>query len=210
MNESLKEQNNKKKPLRKYILTAEIVVLLIISALVFSLFQPEPKPDPASEALIRQEAAKNFDKNPNDMTDEDFAQIHSFTLGENMYASMANPIELCDIKLLEKFTGLEWLSLGKISYPRDKIPLWMIMLAKFGIYDLNEKYVLDLSPLKNLDNLLTLIICNMPIKSIKPLSSLTNLQILFIVNTNITDEQVEELQKALPELEIRQLKYIGS
>ena len=179
----------------RYMLAAGFMLLLIIFVLVFILVQQEQKADPASEALIRQEAAKLLYKNPHDMTDEDFSQIHSFTLGDNMYASIANPIALCDIKLLEKFTGLEWLCLGDIGYPGDKIPKWMIMLAKLGLYDLKKKFVLDLSPLRNLKNLRTLNIYNTPIKDTKPLSSLTNLRILFIVNSNISS--IEPLKNSV-------------
>ena len=244
-----KIKTQKKPSRRKYVIAVCIIVLLIIAGLVFSLLQePKLEPDPASEVLIRQVASKMLHKDTNDMTDEDFAQIKSFTLGEHMYASVANPIELCDIKLLEKFTGMEWLYLGRISYPRDKISKCMIVLAKFGVIDLKEKFVLDLRPLENLDNLRTLNIFNTPIKSIKPLSSLTNLQSLFIINSkinsvealknsvnlqeliingseisdlrpltglknlkrlnikdckNIKDKQVEDLQKALPYLQIQ-------
>ena len=195
MSEQITEQLRKNKPsLRKPILVAGIVGLLFITVLVFSLFE-KPESDPASEVVIRREAAKLFNRDHGDMTQEDFAQIHSITLGEGLYASAANQIELCDIKFLENFTGLEWLCLGKISYPVNKIPKSMILLDKIGIIDIREKYILDLSPLGNLNKLRTLNIVNMSVKNIEPLSSLTNLENLFIVNTNI--RSIEPLRNSV-------------
>ena len=50
------EQNitDKKASWRKYILAAIAFLLLIFAALVVSLFQQKPKPDLASEKIIRE------------------------------------------------------------------------------------------------------------------------------------------------------------
>jgi hypothetical protein len=244
-------QNNEKKPSRrKYTLAAAASLLLIFAALVFILATQESNPDPESEAIIRELVSINLYYktqmeidpnisimdlvrkqklaiNPNKLTDEDFLKIEGFSLGEpfpsmgHMNASM----ELCDIKLLKKFTNLKNFHIGSIRYPSNKIPRWMSLLAKLGIFNLEDRFALDLSPLKKLNKLENMIIYDTTVKNFKILENLTNLRELSLVNTNIsdleplkelknlktlhiidckkiTDEQVEDLQKALPELKI--------
>ena len=89
-------------------------------------------------------------------------------------------IELSDIRLLEKFTNLKLLRLERIRLPKRDYPKWRKYLAKYGILKLQERQSLDLCPLKNL----------------------TNLEALYITDCPITDKQVKQLQKALPDLKI--------
>ncbi len=177
---------------KRHIIAVVCFILLVTFALVVAFFRWEPKPDPASERIIREEAAKKLNKDPNELTDEDFANILEFNLwslyntrhnyqGEIIYTPPWIIIELSDIRLLKKFTNLKVLSLERIRLPKRDFPKWMKYLAKIGVLNLEETQSLDLSPLKNL----------------------TNLEVLYIQNCpNITDKQVEELQKALPNLKI--------
>ncbi|MEJ2648206.1 MAG: hypothetical protein P8016_07355, partial [Sedimentisphaerales bacterium] len=77
-NEAEQNITDKKLSWRKYKLAAVFMSLLITAALVSIYFTQEQKPDPASERVLRQAAAvqlKNqthIDKDPNDLTDEDF------------------------------------------------------------------------------------------------------------------------------------------
>ena len=75
MNETLK----KKHLHRKYIIPVLLILLFIISALVF-IFHMQEQPDPASEKIIRMAAANHLNKDPNELTDSDFAKITEFEL----------------------------------------------------------------------------------------------------------------------------------
>ena len=254
---------SKKKPFRlKYIIPAVLFLLLIIAVFVYALLTYESQTDPASEKVIRQWVSSELNKDPNDLTDEDFAKITKLRLFSS---------ELSDIKLVEKFTNLESLEILCYRFSQKDIPKWMKLIAKLGIFDLNERFYIDLSPLKNLTKLQRLSLSSdsvtsfrgsqrrsygiviylpegLPFKNIKPLSGLVNLKELNLNSTrvrdlkplkglkklqvllldgshvsdikpikelksleslsirnckNITDEQVEDLQKALPNLKIQ-------
>jgi Leucine-rich repeat (LRR) protein len=136
-----------------------------------------------------------------------------------------NTNTLSDIKVLEKFTNLERLYLQSIRWPDNKIPKWMKFLAKYGILNLDKRFKIDLKPIeklqklhhfgiidtpvsnfesvKNLTNLKSLTLYSTNVSDLEPLKKLTNLKSLFIRKCpNITDRQVEELQKMLPNLKI--------
>lgn len=203
MNESTEQVNiHKKSSRRKYIITTGIVLLFIILVLVFSLYQTEPKTDPGSEKIIREAVAIQLNKNPNELTDEDFTSIISLTIGENARSSHSYVTELSDIKILEKFTNLQTLSLGRIIYPRKQIPKWMVVLAKLGIYDIDKKFALDLSPLEKLQSLKRLVLRRTVIKNINNLSGLVNLQHLDLIEITVSDQQIADLQESLPNLKI--------
>ncbi len=236
------EQNKKeKKPSkRKYIIAAVCFLLLIVFALGFAAFNNNSKPDPKSERIIQKAvAARLMINNPKSLTDVSFKKIESLSIAGT---------ELRDIQLLEKCINLRQLTLQNIKFPDKDKPVLMKLLAKLGVYDLKEKFVIDLSPLAKLTNLESLELSRMPIKDIQPLSNLVNIQQLWLINvpisdleplrglTNlisldlsysdqisdlepiktlislqelriqnnikITNEQVEDLQKALPKCEI--------
>jgi hypothetical protein len=223
----------KQKPSRKRYLLAAVLVILLIAALVFIWFtQNEPKPDKASERLIRKVVAAQLKKDPNELNDEDYALFKqiSFT-AYGGFLPMDDPsflligaTEVSDIKLLKKFTNLQTLDMYSINYPENKISKLMEILRKFGINTAN-RFVIDLTPLEGLSNLHTLSFNGTSIKNIEPLSNLINLRNLDISNTyvidlkpikeltnlqqlsirncpKIIDRQVEDLQKALPNLKI--------
>ncbi len=202
---------------QKFIIPAA-VLLLITAAMVYIYFTQETtsKPDPASEKIIREAAAdrlvyRHIIKDPNSFTDEYFAYITMIIIEYK---------DLSDIKLLEKFTNLQHLEFIDIHYPSNKIPKWMSLLAKLGLFNIEERFPIDLSPLANLSNLTGINLSGTNVNDIKPLANLTNLQILYLSDTevsdikplanlknlraialsgtNVSDEQVAELKKALP------------
>ena len=220
---------------RRYIFII-IIILLIITALFYIFFTQKSAYDPASEKIIREAAAKRLNKDPNDMTDEDFAKIKVLHFAEiknypgsipvSGFAIVFKNKELTEISMIEKFTNLRKLSLANIRY---KIPKWMKFMAEFGIIDLEDRFDIDLSPIANLSYLEVLDLKDSQIKSIKPLSNLTNLRMLDISRTqvsdieplknltnleqvlmigckNITDKQVEDLKKAFPKLKVEYIK----
>ena len=112
-----KMQNKDKKLSRaKYIIPALFVLLFIIAGLIYKSVTWTPVDSESkkkSEAIIRQAAAAQLttDPNnpidPNELNDEDFAQIIELRISQK---------ELTDIELLEKFTNLQNLNLYNIHY----------------------------------------------------------------------------------------------
>ena len=85
--DKIQKQADKKNTIRgKYIIVIGIFLLLIIVALVFSLVQLGPQSDIASAKIIRHAAANQLNKDPNDITDADFARITKFTRSKRQMA----------------------------------------------------------------------------------------------------------------------------
>ncbi len=234
MNSNQTEQSKiKKTSSRKYRIAAIVILLLITSALVLFVFTQTRKPDPASEKIIREAAAAQLGKDPNELTDEDFAKITELSIGDRSQTIFAMYDEegsfkyaynkLADIRLLRKFTNLQTLYLGSIDNSENKIPKWMAFLARHGIYDVDKRFALDLSPLEKLNhleklqlggqvyniqplaklNLKHLQLISSSVSDITPLKSLTQLQELYIIFCpKLKYEDLEEIGKAIPNLKI--------
>lgn len=67
------------------------------------------------------------------------------------------------------------------------------------VVHLSGTEVSDLSPLASLKNLEDLFLSSTPVSDLSPLASLKNLTYLEVLNSKITKEEIDELQKALPE-----------
>jgi internalin A len=183
-------EKNETKPFRslchrwRYILAAVLILLLLITSLVFIWFTEENKPDPSSERILRLFAAAQLkvltrlDMDPNELTDEEFAKITTLEL---------SILEICDIKLLEKFVNLEELKLSYISFPYEAIPTWMKILSDYGFLNLNDRFLIDLSPIAKLTHLRKLEVFQSEVKNIEPLSSLVNLQSLTLGGYRISN-----------------------
>jgi internalin A len=217
MNDTMEKQSEvEKKPSRKkYTLTA-VAVFLLMTALVCIWLTQKQKSDPASEAIIRQVVAKQLNKTPNDLSDEDFAKIIKLDISSN---------ELSDIKFLAKLINLQTLRLEFVKFPDKAIPKWMKVLEKLGILDLSERFSLDLTPLESLTKLQELNLLGTQVSNLEPITNLTNLRVLNIAGTrvssleplkgltklerlniqpndNITAEQLKELKSAIPNLNV--------
>jgi hypothetical protein len=185
-----KHTHIKKKLYCRYRIILALVFLVFIIVFFVALHNQDLKPDPISEYKIRQEATQFIGKVPDELTDEDFAKITKFRLGTpEFFAGREASIsrELSDLRLLEKFTNLQELCLEKINYPSTAIPKWMFVMGKFGLFDINKRFSIDLSPIEKLYSLQKLSINLTPVKDIKPLAGLTNLKILVIENTPISN-----------------------
>ena len=220
--------NPEKKPSRrKYIITA-VIILCILAGLIYRAITWAPidsESKKASEVIIRQAVAAQYTRNlsngtliykplvgsgqrtivqnkpidPNTLTDADFTKIT--VLGIEFK-------ELSDIKLLEKFTNLQEIHLLSIYFPEKDIPSWMKMLSKLGIFNLSERFNIDLSPLKNLSNLQTLTLFytqtnldalrnliylqdfylgGTQVTNLEPLRSFTNLKTLYLEDTQVSN-----------------------
>jgi hypothetical protein len=187
----------KKKPSRRRYIIPAFIPFLIIVALFGSFLKWKSEPDPSSEKLIRQIAAEQLKKAPNELTDEDFAKITQLSfINQDVPVGQRKKIELYDIKLLKKFVNLQVLDLSGISYPKPDIPKWMVALAKMHVFNLQkkyqesymEKYLIDLSPLANLSKLQILDIKGTPIKDLQPLAKIESLK-----EIHLLDKQLDEL-----------------
>ncbi|MBN2590403.1 MAG: hypothetical protein JXA96_11120, partial [Sedimentisphaerales bacterium] len=126
----------------------------------------------------------------------------------------------------EKFVNLQELGFVGVRSSQENIPKWMKFLARYGIIDLTDRFYIDLKPIENLTNLKKINFTSSNINNIEPLAKLSKLENLSLMLTqvcdleplkklknlkelnisrcpNITDEQIDDLQKALPNLEIR-------
>ncbi len=192
INESLPSGGQKQFSKKKLLFIAVCFVLLMIVALVVAALNQEPKPDPESERVILEIAAKTLNKDVNDLTNEDFASITNLSIFGK---------ELCDITAIEKFTNLKELKLETILYPRQKIQNWVMFLAKLRIINIMKKYKYDLSPLENLSKLERIQLSMITIKNPKPLASLVNLKVFILIGTNVTDlkplRELKNLEKII-------------
>jgi Leucine-rich repeat (LRR) protein len=155
-----------------------VFLILCVSVFIFWVLMWEPKPDTASEAIIRKAAAQQLHKEPNDLTDEDFAKITNLYIQGDF---------LKNIKLLEKFINLQELRINGYPFPENEIPKWMAILAKLKLYNPSIRNTIDLNPLKNLQNLQKLNLEAIQVSDIKPLRGLRNLQELSISGSKVTD-----------------------
>lgn len=203
----MENQNNIKiKPFRqKHKLIDLVIVLSILVGIVFILLMREQKPDPESEKVIREIAASQLNKDPNDLTDDDFAKITELTIAKEQTVQnkdtgeisiFLTSIELYDIKYLKNFTNLRKLDISRITFPYKKIPVWMKFLEERGFSDLHRKILIDLTPLEKLSHIEELKLGGSRIKNIKPLANLSNLKILELSGTRVTNlETIANLAK---------------
>ena len=192
----MKQNQNKKSTIWKSIIETVIALALISAILLYTALSEEPKSDPVSEQLLRKASAAQLDKNVDELTNEDFAKItelyldkrESVTISQlNVKASKFTNSGIIDLKFLEKFTNLKKLRLLPISYVRDDLPKWMILLAKCHILNIEEKSHLDLGPLRKLSKLEEFDTMNAQVINIKPLAKLKNMRVLRLDGTKISE-----------------------
>ena len=181
----MNETKTKKTIQRRYIFAAGLFLLLICTICLYIVLTFEPEPDPASEMIIRQIVATKLNKELNDLTEEDFAGIKELEVSTG-YIGTENP-KLKDIKILEKFTNLEYFGIVYVHFQRKEVSKVFSFLAKIGIYDLDAKHSIDLSPLEKLKKLKNLKLFYTNISSIKSIRKLKNLEELGLAGTQVSD-----------------------
>ena len=107
--------------------------------------------------------------------------------------------QVSDLAPLSELTSLERITIDG-SPVGDIEPL--ARLKNLTGLDLNMANVSDLSPLSSLDNLELLRVQATQVRDVSPLVGLTRLRYINIVGTLVSDEQVQILQKALPNCKI--------
>ncbi len=109
--------------------------------------------------------------------------------------------QISNISSLKDMKNLGGLHLSK--NPVQNIHL-LCELTNLNALDLSETMVEDLAPLAMLSNLSRLCIRRTQINNLEPIKILVNLKSVFLEGcTNITDEQIRDLQKTLPNCEIQ-------
>ena len=198
-----------------------ILVAVVLSLSIFTCYlitsHENKKSRLISEKTIREYVSNRLGNRredriqiePNDLTDEDFANINSVNLGSapnlktakglfkldryfvishRVYSYSKSTI-IYDLDFIEKLTNLEVLRLYNLPSYNLNVPKWEEFLCKYRIYDPYKKKPLDLSPLGKLQNLKEINILNTIIKSFEPLSEIKNLECLSISDTRIRNKQ---------------------
>ena len=179
----MKKIINKKPSAWKHLIAAIVVLLLcIIAGYIYHVYRWYSTIDivcqKRSEAVIRSVVAEQFGKDPNNLTDDDFAKITEL----NLYKK-----ELYDIELLEKCYNLRKLSLREISVSEIDPPVLITVLAKFGLVKKQEKVFIDLTPLRNLVDLEVLRINSVPVKFLESLSYISSLRELTLIYGTVSN-----------------------
>ena len=108
--------------------------------------------------------------------------------------------QVSDISPLAELNNLERLYLG-ITQVSDVSPL--AELKSLRELSLSNTQVSDLSPLAELKSLNELWLRGTQVSDLSPLAELKNLEELDLSDTQVSDEQVQKLQRALPNCDIR-------
>ncbi len=201
----MQNDSQKKYSRRRYVIASGILLLCVLAGFVYKVITWQLKPDPVSEMKIRKAAAIKLHKDPNDITDDDFALFESVDISQKSIALSTSSLELLiirmedfsGIKYLEKFTNLQKLTLIDIS---PKLPKWMAILEKIGYKKSNRKITIDFRPLENLAGFKQLYIERTPIATLKSLRQLKNLEILSLSYTQVSDLGQITGMKSLKEL----------
>ena len=64
--------------------------------------------------------------------------------------------------------------------------------------EINGSKVSDLTPINGLKNLRFLLLVDSQASDLSPIKNLKNLEVLIVESANITKQQIEDLQKSLP------------
>ena len=131
--------------------------------------------------------------------------LYSYTVAGESFKENATEISLfghgiVDITPLNRFKSLEKLDLG--SNEIDNVYMLQYMPAKLKELKLGNNRISDSTPLMYLETLERLDISGNNITNLQPIKKLTALQWLNLRGNPLTDEQVADLQAALPNCEI--------
>ena len=155
---------------------------------------PNPDAVPAEFAV----AETTVSPTPTPVTSITIKGVKYSTSLKELYLDSLN-LTNSDIKPLKHMINLTWLKLmeNEIS---DISPL--AGLTNLIWLDLGNNEISDINPLAELTNLVGLGLDYNQISDISPLAGLTNLEYLYLWNNPLTQAQIDNLQRALPDCEI--------
>ena len=195
MKNDIEIQKQSRKPLhRLYKVAILLIFLSFLCFLSYTFYLPDTDKTIDSDNIIRTEAAKQLNKNVDEVTDKDLQSITKFVLFDRTrerYYLLGR--KLSDIKLLRKFKNLRELDLSYIQPVRGDIPKWKKVFVELGIIKIPETPLLDLKPLRKLTKLETLDLSDTEICNLEVIKNLKNLHQITFLNSNVTD--LEPLRK---------------
>jgi Leucine-rich repeat (LRR) protein len=118
---------------------------------------------------------------------------------------------ICSDENIEDLTpvmGLSKLKLLDLTDTRVKDLSPIKELSNLKVLKLNHTLVRDLTPLQELSDLETLWIADTRVKDLTPLQHLRNLKLLDLRDTQFKQDQLDAVQKALPELKVVQTAHL--
>lgn len=131
--------------------------------------------------------------------DAPVTDIGPLTSNRKLTELFLNGVPVADFSLLSQFPALTDLDLSGTSI-NDVTPL--AALHDLRALHLHWCPVTDLSPISGLDNLEILDLTNTAVRDVSHLTRLKKLKELYLYDTPVTKEQIESLQKALPNCKI--------
>ena len=173
--------------MKQILLMIAVVVLVGGCASTPKVVPNSPEAKAAIEAAIRKAAKKPT----GELTQADLEKVTKLNLGGN---------KLTDVKGLEKLTKLKELYLAKnqLTNVKGLEKLWQLTRLH-----LHSNQLTDVKGLEKLTQLTHLNLTSNKLTSVTGLENLTQLTHLYLENNpDLTKEQIDELQKALPKCRI--------
>ncbi len=169
---------------RKMRLSTIIIWTIFIIIVVLSL-RVGTQSQRINREIILMAAADQLDKDSHELTKSDYLILKELDLSSSM---------ITDIGLLKKFPNLQKIDLSKTPIEVISLPKWKIMLAKLPFIKISSRKKINLSPLKKLHSLETLILRETNFQNLKSIAHLTNLKELNLRGTDVSDlEPLKEL-----------------
>ena len=164
------------------------------------------------EDRIREVIARYRGKKPDALNEDDYSEIIELDLNRSGISDL-KPIkelsssqllylrgtQISDIETIMGFKSLQGLDLSNTQV-RNLEPIKGLRNLQF-LY-LRGTQVSDLEPIKGLSNLELLDLSDTKVGNLEHIEELSSLKLLVLVKTKIADEQVKELRKALPKVQI--------
>jgi hypothetical protein len=162
--------------------------------------------------IIREAIARSWQKKPDELTDEDYREIIVLDLSGSEISDLEpmkglrslqslhlRRTQVSNLEPIKGLSSLERLDLGGTEVS-DLEPIKG--LSSLQSLDLGNTKVSNLEPIKALSSLQRLYLRGTQVSDLEPINGLRSLRLLFLEGTWVADKQVEELQKALPKLNI--------
>jgi beta-lactamase regulating signal transducer with metallopeptidase domain len=225
----LKDSCGNPRPGTKWMLSAVIITICLAMLIAFAQCRPAgheqqniSMTSDESEIFIRQAIKRKINKNPDELTDDDYKKVEDLTISANsalthitdlsLLKNLTNlksltlmHIELSDISILAYLPKLQSLN---ISYSKTSDISALAGLTQLEELNLNGTAVSDIRALAKLTNLKKLTLNGTAVSDISPLANLTNLETLELGSTNISDIRVLTRLTKLRTLSLKDCKNI--
>ena len=134
-----------------------------------------------------------------DLTGSQITDISILARLTSLWELELNGTQVTDFSILTQLVNLRFLNLVGSQVSDVSI---LAGLTCLNTLDLSYTQVSDLSPLAGLTNLFNLDLSNTPVFDLSALTGLKKLQLLGLGRTQASDQQIDDLRDALPDLEV--------